>query len=143
MLARSLRFADGLPGRINRQVADCGLGGRDLCTLALPVACLGAFHLSAQRLHPSAQRQSARLEWGDPYVSVQAGPEVPEAVISAAQSDGERDTGERRATGPAPARSADVRTVGTRVRWPYRWIPQAEADRLRPVARDLLPELLA
>jgi len=76
-------------------------------------------------------------------VSVQAGPEVPEAVISAAQSDRERDTGERRATGPTPAGSADVGTVGSRVRWPYRWIPQAEADRLRPVARDLLPELLA
>ena len=30
--------------------------------------------------------------------------------------------------------------VGTRLRWPYRWIPLSEADRLRPVARDLLPE---
>lgn len=30
--------------------------------------------------------------------------------------------------------------AGTRLRWPYRWIPRDEADRLRPVARDLLPE---
>jgi dihydrodipicolinate synthase/N-acetylneuraminate lyase len=30
--------------------------------------------------------------------------------------------------------------VGTRLRWPYRWIPLSEADRLRPIARDLLPE---
>jgi dihydrodipicolinate synthase/N-acetylneuraminate lyase len=32
--------------------------------------------------------------------------------------------------------------VGTRVRWPYRSVPQAEADRLRPIACALLPELL-
>lgn len=31
--------------------------------------------------------------------------------------------------------------VGTRLRRPYRWIPQSEADRLRPVARRMLPEL--
>jgi dihydrodipicolinate synthase/N-acetylneuraminate lyase len=31
--------------------------------------------------------------------------------------------------------------VGTRVRWPYRSIPMTEAERLRPVARELLPEL--
>lgn len=30
--------------------------------------------------------------------------------------------------------------VGDRMRWPYRAIPAAEADRLRPVARDILPE---
>jgi len=30
--------------------------------------------------------------------------------------------------------------AGTRLRWPYRWIPLEEADRLRPVARDMLPE---
>lgn len=29
---------------------------------------------------------------------------------------------------------------GTRLRWPYRWIPASEADRLRPLARDLIPE---
>jgi 4-hydroxy-tetrahydrodipicolinate synthase len=31
--------------------------------------------------------------------------------------------------------------VGTRLRWPYRWIDPAEAIRLRPVAKALLPEL--
>jgi 4-hydroxy-tetrahydrodipicolinate synthase len=31
--------------------------------------------------------------------------------------------------------------VGTRLRWPYRWIEPAEAGRLRPIARSLLPEL--
>jgi dihydrodipicolinate synthase/N-acetylneuraminate lyase len=31
--------------------------------------------------------------------------------------------------------------VGTRLRWPYSWVPPQEADRLRPIARDLLPEL--
>lgn len=30
--------------------------------------------------------------------------------------------------------------IGPRLRWPYRWIPATEADRLRPIARDLLPE---
>jgi 4-hydroxy-tetrahydrodipicolinate synthase len=30
---------------------------------------------------------------------------------------------------------------GTRVRWPYRSIPKADAERLRPIARNLLPEL--
>jgi dihydrodipicolinate synthase/N-acetylneuraminate lyase len=33
--------------------------------------------------------------------------------------------------------------AGTRVRWPYRSIPQAEADRLRPIALEMLPELLS
>jgi len=33
--------------------------------------------------------------------------------------------------------------LGTRVRWPYRSIPKTEADRLRPIALDLLPELLS
>lgn len=33
--------------------------------------------------------------------------------------------------------------IGTRLRWPYRFIPQAEAARLRPVARQLIPELFA
>ena len=33
--------------------------------------------------------------------------------------------------------------VGTRLRRPYRWIPAEEAARLRPVARDMLPELFA
>jgi dihydrodipicolinate synthase/N-acetylneuraminate lyase len=31
--------------------------------------------------------------------------------------------------------------IGTRLRWPYRWIPESEAVRLRPVAEQLLPEL--
>lgn len=30
--------------------------------------------------------------------------------------------------------------VGERMRWPYRAIPRAEAERIRPVARDLIPE---
>ncbi|MBN1910914.1 MAG: dihydrodipicolinate synthase family protein [Pirellulales bacterium] len=32
--------------------------------------------------------------------------------------------------------------IGTRLRWPYRFIPQEEADRLRPLAREILPEIL-
>jgi dihydrodipicolinate synthase/N-acetylneuraminate lyase len=32
--------------------------------------------------------------------------------------------------------------VGTRLRWPYRWIAPDVAARLRPVAQSLLPELL-
>jgi hypothetical protein len=31
--------------------------------------------------------------------------------------------------------------VGTRVRWPYCSIPSSEADRLRPIAQEALPEL--
>jgi dihydrodipicolinate synthase/N-acetylneuraminate lyase len=31
--------------------------------------------------------------------------------------------------------------IGTRLRWPYRWIPEAEVLHLRPAARGLLPEL--
>lgn len=31
--------------------------------------------------------------------------------------------------------------VGTRLRWPYRWIDESEAARLRPVARTMIPEL--
>jgi dihydrodipicolinate synthase/N-acetylneuraminate lyase len=31
--------------------------------------------------------------------------------------------------------------VGTRVRWPYRSIPQSEAERLKSKAIDMLPEL--
>ncbi|MDE3165379.1 MAG: dihydrodipicolinate synthase family protein [Acidobacteriota bacterium] len=31
--------------------------------------------------------------------------------------------------------------VGTRLRWPYSWIPEAEAIRLRSVARGRMPEL--
>lgn len=30
--------------------------------------------------------------------------------------------------------------IGTRLRWPYRWIAEEEAVRLRPIAKDLLPE---
>ena len=33
--------------------------------------------------------------------------------------------------------------LGTRLRWPYRWIPASEADRLRPTARHLLPEFFS
>ena len=33
--------------------------------------------------------------------------------------------------------------IGTRLRWPYKWIPQAEADRLKPVAKAMLPEVCA
>jgi dihydrodipicolinate synthase/N-acetylneuraminate lyase len=33
--------------------------------------------------------------------------------------------------------------VGTRLRWPYRWIDEQEAARLRPKAQALLPELFA
>ena len=31
--------------------------------------------------------------------------------------------------------------VGIYMRWPYRSIPQAEADRLRPIAREMIPEM--
>jgi dihydrodipicolinate synthase/N-acetylneuraminate lyase len=31
--------------------------------------------------------------------------------------------------------------VGTRLRWPYRWIDEQEAARLRPIAQAMLPEL--
>ena len=31
--------------------------------------------------------------------------------------------------------------VGTRLRWPYRWIEPDVAARLRPVAQAMLPEL--
>lgn len=31
--------------------------------------------------------------------------------------------------------------VGTRLRWPYRWISEYEAARLRPIAHNLIPEL--
>jgi len=31
--------------------------------------------------------------------------------------------------------------AGTRVRWPYRWIPEAEAEKLRPTAHEMIPEL--
>jgi 4-hydroxy-tetrahydrodipicolinate synthase len=32
--------------------------------------------------------------------------------------------------------------IGTRLRWPYRSIPESEAERLRPIARAELPELM-
>jgi len=35
----------------------------------------------------------------------------------------------------------DWASVGTRLRWPYRWIPEAEARDLRSIARKCLPEL--
>jgi hypothetical protein len=33
--------------------------------------------------------------------------------------------------------------VGTLLRWPYRSIAQGEAERLRPIARQMVPELFA
>ncbi|MBB6670814.1 dihydrodipicolinate synthase family protein [Cohnella nanjingensis] len=30
--------------------------------------------------------------------------------------------------------------VGTRLRWPYRSIPETEAERLRPIAKEMIPE---
>lgn len=30
--------------------------------------------------------------------------------------------------------------IGTRLRWPYRWIPESEAERVREAGRGLLPE---
>ena len=33
--------------------------------------------------------------------------------------------------------------VGTRLRWPYRWIEAEVAERLRPIARAMVPELFA
>jgi dihydrodipicolinate synthase/N-acetylneuraminate lyase len=33
--------------------------------------------------------------------------------------------------------------IGTRTRWPYRWISEAAAEQLRPIARGELPELLS
>jgi dihydrodipicolinate synthase/N-acetylneuraminate lyase len=33
--------------------------------------------------------------------------------------------------------------VGTRLRWPYRWLEPQEAIRLRPIAKSMLPELFA
>jgi dihydrodipicolinate synthase/N-acetylneuraminate lyase len=33
--------------------------------------------------------------------------------------------------------------VGTRLRWPYRWISQADAERLRPAAREIIPEFIS
>ena len=43
-----------VPAKTTRRIAVCCLGGRDLCSWAPPDSCLGEFHLSAQRLHPSA-----------------------------------------------------------------------------------------
>ncbi len=31
--------------------------------------------------------------------------------------------------------------VGTRLRWPHRWIAETEAQQLRPIAQELIPEL--
>ena len=55
------------------------LGGSDLKIVAWvgatcagcapPVSCLGEFHLSGQRPHPSARRQLARRRLGLPYVA--------------------------------------------------------------------------
>jgi hypothetical protein len=33
--------------------------------------------------------------------------------------------------------------AGTRLRWPYQWIEESEAQRLRPIARHRLPELFS
>lgn len=35
----------------------------------------------------------------------------------------------------------DWAPVGTRLRWPYRWIDEIEAERLRPIAHKAFPEL--
>ena len=35
----------------------------------------------------------------------------------------------------------DWADVGSSMRWPYRAIPQSEADRLRPIAREMIPEM--
>ncbi len=34
-------------------------------------------------------------------------------------------------------------TIGTRLRWPYRWIAPSDAERLRPIARQRIPELFS
>ena len=31
--------------------------------------------------------------------------------------------------------------IGTRLRWPYHWIPQKDADYLRPIAHEMIPEI--
>lgn len=31
--------------------------------------------------------------------------------------------------------------IGTRLRWPYRWIPESDAQMLRPIARKMIPQL--
>ncbi len=31
--------------------------------------------------------------------------------------------------------------IGTRLRWPYPWIIQADAERLRPIAHEMIPEI--
>jgi hypothetical protein len=33
--------------------------------------------------------------------------------------------------------------VGTRLKWPYRWVPEEDVAPLRPVAVRMLPELFA
>lgn len=33
--------------------------------------------------------------------------------------------------------------IGTRLRWPYRWIPEAEIEPVRAAARELIPEFVA
>ena len=33
--------------------------------------------------------------------------------------------------------------VGLRLRWPSKYLPQAEADRLKPIARAMVPEMFA
>ena len=35
----------------------------------------------------------------------------------------------------------DWAPIGTRLRWPYRWVDEAEAERLRPIARRAFPDL--
>ena len=35
----------------------------------------------------------------------------------------------------------DWSEVGTRLRWPYQWVKETEAIRLRPIARQLVPEM--
>ena len=45
-----------------------------------------------------------------------------------------------------PLKAEEIRgnwaNIGTRLRWPYRWIPEPEVQRLRKIAEESLPEFL-
>ena len=61
---------------------------------APPDSCLGVFELSAERLHPSAQRQSAKL-WPDaPADRFRAEAEVPEVCQTCVRKESLRTAGE-------------------------------------------------
>jgi hypothetical protein len=69
--------------------------------LAPPVSCLGEFHLSAQRLHLSAQRQSAKL-WRDaPPDRVRAESQI--RILSAQLENRSRNNRDPRVKGKAEA----------------------------------------